>query len=425
MLTSSFRTPTGQVLLAVATGVGFGLFLHSPEGQGFVDPVTSGQIGLVIIRFLKALALPLIFFAVTEAIVRTDFAGRSGSRFLIISLINVSIACLIGLSLINLFHPGSSWQGHIEALLSAIGSPSKTPLLAPEKTRLDWVQGLSALFPQHVLEPLQSGNVLGVVVLAAFIGGALRGLKSSSRDDELKAVELMITMISGGYLVFSRVLGYAIRLAPIAVFTLVTQAVAKLGLGVFLDLADYLWIILAGLFAQGFLYYPLASRFAGKHSPWRFLKGASEAAWTGFALNSSLAAVPVTLKCLKRMRVDEQSARVSVCGGSNFNNDGVVLYEVVTALFLAEAMGMGLDLPQQIQVALSSIIASAGIAGVPEAGLIILPIVLGNSGFSEAAIAAAIPLVAPLDWVLARCRSGINVLSDILGAVLLARWNRR
>jgi DAACS family dicarboxylate/amino acid:cation (Na+ or H+) symporter len=137
-----------------------------------------------------------------------------------------------------------------------------------------------------------------------------------------------------------------------------------------------------------------------------------------------LATVPVTLKCLKEMNVDEQSARISVCGGTNFNNDGVVLYEVMTALFLGQAMGMALDLPQQLVIAGSSIIAAAGIAGVPEAGLVILPIVLANSGFSEAVIAAAIPLVSPIDWILARCRSAVNVLGDMLGATILSNWRR-
>jgi DAACS family dicarboxylate/amino acid:cation (Na+ or H+) symporter len=88
-------------------------------------------------------------------------------------------------------------------------------------------------------------------------------------------------------------------------------------------------------------------------------------------------------------------------------------------------MGMVLDLPQQLIIVSSSIIAAAGIAGVPEAGLVILPIVLANSGFSEAVIAAAIPLVSPIDWILARCRSGVNVLGDILGATILSRWNER
>ncbi|MEY4685370.1 MAG: hypothetical protein RLZ25_1829 [Pseudomonadota bacterium] len=425
MTPPKLNNPTVQVLIAITLGIFLGLYNRSPLGAGSFDPATLGQVGMILIRFLKALALPLIFFAVADAIVRTNLAEKSGLRFLAICLFNVSVASSIALTLINTLHPGTKWQGHIEELLKLVGSTSAATHIAPEKTKLDWVQGLSGLFPQHLLDPIQTGNILATVILAALVGLSVRSLSTSTTGDERRAVELMASVLTGGFLVFSRILRFTIKLAPLAILTLVTQAVGKLGLGIFLDLSDYLFIVMLGLMLQGLIYYPLAAFVAGGRSPLNFLRGASEAAWTGFAVNSSLATVPVSLKCLKEMRVDDQAARISVCGGTNFNNDGVVLYEVMTALFLGQSMGMVLDLPQQLIIVSSSIIAAAGIAGVPEAGLVILPIVLANSGFSEAVIAAAIPLVSPIDWILARCRSGVNVLGDILGATILSRWNER
>lgn len=425
MKESKLKNPTVHVLFAIILGIGLGLYSRTPSGAGGFDPVTFGQVGMLLIRFLKALALPLIFFAVADAIVRTNLAEKSGIRFLVICFINVSVACSIALSLINFLHPGTRWQGHIEELLKLVGPATASAHAAPDKSKLDWMQGLSGLLPQNLLEPIQTGNILATVILAALVGMAVRSLMTSTTGEERRAVEHLASVLTGGFLVFSRILRYVIHWAPLAILALVTQAVGKLGLGIFLDLSDYLMIVILGLLLQGLIYYPLAAFVAGGRSPISFLRGASEAAWTGFAVNSSLATVPVSLKCLKEMKVDDQSARIAVCGGTNFNNDGVVLYEVMTALFLGQAMGMALDIPQQLVIASSSIIAAAGIAGVPEAGLVILPIVLGNSGFSEAVIAAAIPLVSPIDWILARCRSGVNVLGDILGATVLSRWNRR
>jgi len=425
MKPSTLQNPTVQVLIAISLGIGLGLFSRSPLGAGSFDPATLGQVGMILIRFLKALAVPLIFFAVADAIVRTNLAEKSGIRFLVICLFNVSVASGIALTLINLLHPGTKWQGHIQELLKLVGSAPIATQVLPEKTKLDWIQGLSGLFPQHLFDPIQTGNILATVILAVLAGMAVRSLSSSTTGEEKRAVDLMASALTGGFLMFSRILRFAIRLAPLAILALVTQAVGKLGLGIFLDLSDYLLIVMLGLVLQGLIYYPLAAFVAGGRSPIAFLRGASEAAWTGFAVNSSLATVPVSLKCLQLMKVDDQAARIAVCGGTNFNNDGVVLYEVMTALFLGQAMGMALDIPQQLVIASTSIIAAAGIAGVPEAGLVILPIVLANSGFSEAVIAAAIPLVSPIDWILARCRSGVNVLGDILGATILSRWNQR
>jgi Na+/H+-dicarboxylate symporter len=108
--------------------------------------------------------------------------------------------------------------------------------------------------------------------------------------------------------------------------------------------------------------------------------------------------------------------------GTNLNNDGITLYEAIAALFLAQAIGLTLSLDQQFVVVLAAIMAGAGVAGIPEAGLIVLPLVLGAAGLPEATVAAALPLLLPVDWIIARARSGVNVMSDMLVAILLDRF---
>jgi Na+/H+-dicarboxylate symporter len=97
----------------------------------------------------------------------------------------------------------------------------------------------------------------------------------------------------------------------------------------------------------------------------------------------------------------------------------------MAALFLAQALGYGLEAGQQAVVVLSALMAGIGVAGIPEAGLIILPLVLSASGLPEIVVAAAIPLITPVDWILARMRSGVNVLADMLVAILLDAWENR
>jgi Na+/H+-dicarboxylate symporter len=73
----------------------------------------------------------------------------------------------------------------------------------------------------------------------------------------------------------------------------------------------------------------------------------------------------------------------------------------------------------QLLIVLASIMAGVGVAGIPEAGLIVLPLVLSAAGLPNQVIAAAIPLIMSVDWILARVRSGVNVMSDMLVAILL------
>ena len=105
--------------------------------------------------------------------------------------------------------------------------------------------------------------------------------------------------------------------------------------------------------------------------------------------------------------------------GTNLNNDGITLYEAMAALFVAQALGIDLTLGQQAVVVLASLMAGIGIAGIPEAGLVTLPLVLGAMGLPDAMVAVAVAFVVPVDWILARARSGVNVMSDMLVAVLL------
>jgi DAACS family dicarboxylate/amino acid:cation (Na+ or H+) symporter len=126
--------------------------------------------------------------------------------------------------------------------------------------------------------------------------------------------------------------------------------------------------------------------------------------------NSSLASLPLTLKALERLKVSKASSALGACVGTNFNNDGILLYEAMAALVVAQALGLHLSLSAQITVAFLSLIAAMGIAGVPEAGFISLAVVLTTLGLSV----EALPLLLTVDWIIARGRSVVNVLSDMV-----------
>jgi DAACS family dicarboxylate/amino acid:cation (Na+ or H+) symporter len=101
--------------------------------------------------------------------------------------------------------------------------------------------------------------------------------------------------------------------------------------------------------------------------------------------------------------------------GTNFNNDGIILYEGMALLFVAQAHGIHLDLGQQLLAAGSCLIAAMGVAGVPEAGFISLALVLNTVGLPI----EILPLLLTVDWILARARSVTNVLSDMVLSVMI------
>jgi DAACS family dicarboxylate/amino acid:cation (Na+ or H+) symporter len=281
------------------------------------------------------------------------------------------------------------------------------------------IKNLDGYVPTSLLDPFVKNNVISVVLFALFVGAALRGVKRRQQAAGETGYRAFESLVETGYEALTVMLAWVVQAIPFAVFGVVAQVVGRTGLGVLGALWPFLGVILLGLGLHALVYYPLVAWTIGGKTPRLYFGAGADAILAGLSTNSSLATVPLTLRCLSRMGVSEESARLSACVGTNLNNDGITLYDAMAALFLAQACGFELSLGQQAVVVLASIMAGVGIAGIPEAGLIVLPLVLGAAGLPEAVVAAAIPLVLPVDWIIGRVRSGVNVMSDMLVAILL------
>jgi Na+/H+-dicarboxylate symporter len=409
-----------QVLIAVACGALLGAFFGQEPYLGGLRNEHLVWLGMLVVTLLKTLAIPLIFFAILDALIRTSLPLRQGGKLLLICLVNVTVAMTIGLVIMNTWQPGLVWYGHVDELLHLV--PGSTPSAVNRATLQPGAQSplesLASYIPRTIMTPFSSNNVIGVVLLALIIGATLRRLRGGAGHSS-GAVHALVRIIERGYQLLVQILGWIILAVPLAVFGVVAQVVGKAGIGVFTVLWIFLAAMLLGLAIHALVYYPLVAWLVGKKSPKIYLGQGADAIMTAMSCNSSLATVPVTLRCLERMHVSPQSARLAACVGTNLNNDGITLYEAMAALFLAQALGFELPMASQVLIVVASIIAGAGVAGIPEAGLIVLPLVLSAAGLPDHVIVAAIPLILTVDWIIARARSGVNVMSDMLVAILL------
>ncbi len=412
-----------QVLGGVILGVIMGAMKQA--GAKWIPTESFGQIGLLAIRLLKTLATPLILFAILDSCLKTRITLRRGARLIAICTLNVTVAMTIGLGIMNTFHPGAMWRGKVERLLGQVkgASSAKLPTApADVKPTLDPLKNFAAYIPENVVDPFQKNSVISIVLMALLIGAALRHVKEEREKRGEGGFHIIEDVVSIVYQTLIQMLAYVIRLIPFAVCLVVSDVVGKSGLGVFGLLSGFLLVILAGLAIHSLLYYPFIAWAMGRKPPKTFLGKGANAILTALSMNSSLATVPITLRCLKEMGVSDQSARLSACVGTNLNHDGIMLYEAMTALFLAQARGFDLGFSQQMVVVFASIMAGAGVAGIPEAGLIMLPLVLSAAGLPEAMVVPALALIIPVDWIIARCRSAVNVMGDMATATQLDRF---
>ena len=459
-----------RILIGALLGIGVGMILGSRAAP-------LGEAGMLAIQLLKALATPLIFLAILDAFLRTRIPARKGATLLALSALNALVAIAIGLTVANVLHTGTRWQGHLgdyarqvapasasvaspvaasaaassasvpaasvgsappAPLVSALaskgtaagsgapGSAAKKPVEDAKPPTLSPLENLSRYVPESFLKPFVENSLISVVLLAVLLGVALRRVADRADAQNDGGIRTGVAALHGAIrallAAFGLMLDWIIQIVPFAVFGIVARVVGQTGPQVFGILGAFLLTVIFGLCLHAFVYYALLLRVVGRMSPRRFYAGALDAIVTALSCGSSLATLPVTLRCLdENLHVTPDSARLAACVGTNLNHDGIILYEAVTALFVAQAFGYHLAPIQQITIALASVMAGIGIAGIPEAGLITLPLVLGAAGLPAPLVATIIPLILPVDWIIGRCRATTNVLSDMTVAVLLDR----
>lgn len=368
-----------------------------------------GEIGTLAIKLLKALATPLVFFAVVDSFCRAQIPAKKGLLLLVICVVNAAVAGTIAIGLSGFLSPGSRTDiASLEAAFATTSSSSHPP----SGVKLDALGALKDLIPESVPEPFVRNNVLAVVVLAIIVGIALRTMRARGSGGAI------FTLVEQGFELLGVLLHGVVALVPFAVFGVVARVVGTTGFSIFLALGALVGTVTLGLALHVFGYYAFVILVVAGRSPAKFFRAAGTALGTAFGTGSSMATLPVTLRTLEKdLGVSRDSARLAACVGTNFNNDGIMLYEVVAALFVAQISGIHLDGGQKIQLAATSALAAAGIAGVPEAGLITLSLVLSSVGLPL----ASLPILLTVDWFLGRLRAMTNVTSDLLVATVLDR----
>jgi Na+/H+-dicarboxylate symporter len=391
-----------QIAVAIAVGLIVGPLLGKGAGG-------LGEIGTVVISLIKAAATPLLFFSIVNSILTTEIRGRSALRLLFWAFLNASIALTLGLLLSNLLQPGHSLVGF------ANRDPALTSTYANRK--IDLLATLKSTIPTSFVAPFVDNLVLSIVILALLLGFGLR----RARKEQQAAGGTAFRAIEDGIATLLRVteivLGWVIRLIPFAVFGVVARSVGEHGYAPLKGLAVYTLVGVGGLLLHVTITYQLWLVLLARMPLRTFWREAREPVTTALGANSSLATLPVTLRALDRLGVPRSASTLGACVGTNFNNDGIILYEGMAVLFVAQASGLDLSLGQQIHVAIMCMIAAMGVAGVPEAGFISLALVLNTVGLPL----EILPLLLTVDWIVARGRSGVNVLSDMLLSILIAR----
>lgn len=402
-----------KILLGLILGAAVGLILGY---AGYTEAVKTyiKPFGDLFVRLLKMLVMPIVLasLVVGAASISPAKLGRVGVKIVVYYLLTSAFAVFFGLMMGNLFRVGAGMSlGTGEGKAIQASAPSL-------------VSTLLNIVPTNPFGAFSSGDVLPTIFFAIVLGIALSYLVNSN-DERIKTAGTTVLRFFDGlaeamYLIVRGVMQYA----PIGVFALIAYVMADQGMKVVGPLAKVVVAVYVGLILQITIVYFVLLKVFGI-DPLKFLSKARDAMITAFVTRSSSGTLPVTMRVAEEnMGTDKGILSFTLPLGATINMDGTALYQGVTVLFVANAIGQPLTFGQQLIVILTAVLASIGTAGVPGAGAIMLVMVLQSVGLELTAgspVALAYAMILGIDAILDMGRTMVNVTGDLAGTVIVAK----
>lgn len=402
-----FKLPM-QIFLAMVAGVLAGWMFKLAGAEAFaVDYLNI--FGAMFILLLKLVITPLIFVSIicgVSGIGDPRKLGSVGFKAIAYYVCTTAMAVLIGLFCVNTIRPGA---GRSDLQLSHHDVSSSTEIVQEDRPLGQVIQ--EDALPTIINNPIMAGqNPLAVIFLAILLGGALASLGDRARP----AIEVFRVLDKA----LIQLVLWIMYLAPIGVFTLMSKAIAELGIEYLASLAWYVVTVVTGLGLHFAFLVCIVLVLAARVSPLRFLKGIAPALELSFSTSSSSATLPVSIDCTsRRIGADENVTNFMLPIGATVNMDGTALYQAVAVLFIAQVLNKDLTIAQQFGVFLSAIMVSIGTAGIPGGSVALMPLVLKQAGIG----AEYIGIVIGVDRFLDMCRTVVNITGDSIGAIVVSR----
>ena len=398
--------------IAVAIVVAVLLAVFAP---GFAMQFELG--GEVFLNLLTMMVVPLVMASVMSGIIGLGDIrklGRPGGLAVTYYLMTTVLAVIVGLLMVNLIQPG---VGVDQTALDASLAEGQMSTAGREDANLGTIlRGLVLmLFTDNLIESAAKTSLLPLIFFSIIFAGML-----TTMGPRVQALTAIIVQVNEALLSFILLL---MKLAPFGIFCLVTarfgEAQARGNLGAVLQQTGaYFGTVLAGLGVHAFLTLPLILWIFTRRNPFRFMYQMSQALLTAFSTASSTATLPITMNCaVEKAKVSKQSSDFVLPLGATINMDGTALYEAAAAIFIAQAIGFELTITSQLVIAVTATMAAIGAAGIPEAGLVTMVIVLNAVGLPVEYIG----LILSVDWLLDRFRTAVNVFGDSLGAAVVEK----
>lgn len=398
-----------QILIGSLAGILLGLALLMLDRESTTSQVSiyiAELLGMLFVDLLKMVMIPLVFTSIVVGVANLrahQQIHRVWKTTLAYFFLTATVAIILGLTATNLFQPGEGLQ--LPMFQNAMQNFQANEMTLPEF----FTQFLHSLFVNPVAA-LAQGNILAVVIFALLMGIALVIGGERFQNIRLILQELLDLVLM--------LVGWIMKLAPLCIMALLIKLVVTQDLSLLMILIKFISLVIGTLLLHALIVLPMILYLVTGMSPIKFWLGAREALITAFATSSSSATLPVTLQCAEQnLHVKRDIAGFVLPLGATVNMDGTALYEAAAALFIANLVGVDLNLIQQMIVFFTAMLAAMGAPGIPSAGMVTMLMVLQSVGLPVEAIA----ILLPIDRLLDAFRTSVNVEGDMVGSLVVQK----
>lgn len=402
-----------RMLSATGMGLVLGLLIQvvggfpdAPLEVPFIAEINKwyGLFANGFMDLLKMLVIPLIFVSIMRVIINMkqgENLGKLTARTLGLLVGTTAIAAIIGLVVGNLFQLGVN--SHLVAGDATIREVSSL------------VDTLRGLLPSNPIASMANGNVVAVVIFAAFLGLATKRQTKKYYD----IVKPFIDLVEAFYKIILSVAMTIIKWMPYAVIALLANTIAGRGMAALGEAIDFILATYIGV-ALMFVVHLILIALSGLN-PFRYVKNVLDALVLAFTSRSSLGTLPVSIeKLTDNVGLDNGTATFVGSLGSNAGMNGCAgIYPALVAITVANMTGTPIDMTFIIMLVIVIALASFGIAGLPGSATMAISVVLSGMGMGE-----YFPLIAgiiAIDPILDMGRTMLNVNGTLTTAVLVGK----
>lgn len=392
----------------------------------WIDPVIDNviePIGKIFLRLVLMVVIPLVFAALTLGVVGVGDVrrlGKIGLRTLAVTALFSFSAVFLGVILVNTIKPGSSLsQEKRDELKERYGNSADTQKRVAQAGKAKSLKDtLLDIIPENPLQEMVGaldGSSPGNGMLSVMFFALIFGIAITFTLDENAT---LIKVLEGVFTTCMTVIGFAMRIAPLAVGCLFLAITSRLGFEILQTLIWFVVTVLLGLLLQLVVVYPLALMTIGRMNPMDFFRAVLEAMLTAFGTSSSNATLPTAMRVAnENLKLPANVSHFVLTVGATGNQNGTALFEGVVVLFLAQLFGVELSLGDQIMVVMMSVLAGIGTAGVPGGSIPLIVVVMQSVGVP----AEGIGIILGVDRILDMSRTVLNVTGDLAVATCVAR----